>query len=144
MKFYEAAATIEASPEVVWSVLKDGPTYSTWDSGVERVEGSIASGKRIKVHSEVSPGRVFPVKVHLEEAGGTMTWTGGLPLGLFRGVRTFTVTPTKDGRTEFKMREEFIGPLLGLIWRSMPDLAPSFDQFAAGLKVRVEQPTRDT
>jgi hypothetical protein len=28
--------------------------------------------------------------------------------------------------------------LLGLIWRSMPDLGPSFDRFAQGLKRRVE------
>ena len=36
------------------------------------------------------------------------------------------------------MREEYSGPLLPLIWRSMPDLQPSFDQFAAGLKARAE------
>jgi hypothetical protein len=143
VKFYEAAATIEASPEVVWSVLEDGAAYSTWDSGVEQVEGSIAGGERITVHSAVSPGRAFPVKVHLDEAGGIMTWTGGMPLRLFRGVRTFTVTPTSDGGTEFTMREEFTGPMLGLIWRSMPDLGPSFEQFAAALKVRAEQSTRD-
>lgn len=29
-------------------------------------------------------------------------------------------------------------PLLGLIWRSMPDLGLSFEQFAQGLKRRVE------
>jgi hypothetical protein len=36
------------------------------------------------------------------------------------------------------MREEFTGPLLGLIGRSIPDLQPSFTQFAHGLKRRVE------
>ena len=36
------------------------------------------------------------------------------------------------------MREQFSGPLLPLISRSMPDLQPSFDQFARGLKTRVE------
>ncbi len=34
------------------------------------------------------------------------------------------------------MREEYTGPLLPLIWRSMPDLGPSFEQFASGLKAR--------
>jgi hypothetical protein len=84
------------------------------------------------------------VKVHLDESEGIMTWTGGMPLGLFRGVRTFTVTTAEDGRSEFKMREEYTGPLLSLIWRSMPDLSPSFKQFAAALKVRAEQATRDS
>ena len=69
-----------------------------------------------------------------------MTWAGGMPLGLFRGVRTYTLTP-EDGGTRFRMREEYTGPLLPLIWRSMPDLAPSFEQFARGLKARTEATT---
>lgn len=143
MRFYEASATIEAGPDVVWSLLQDGAGYPTWDSGVDRVEGSIADGERIKIHAAVSPGRAFPVKVQRAEGADTMTWTGGMPLGLFRGVRTFSVVPVGDGRTGFTMREEYTGPLLGLIWRSMPDLGPSFEQFAAGLKARAEQANRD-
>ena len=59
-------------------------------------------------------------------------------LGLFRGVRTFTLTP-EGGSTRFVMREEYTGPMLPLVWRSMPDLQPSFEQFARGLKARAEQ-----
>jgi hypothetical protein len=47
----------------------------------------------------------------------SMTWTGGIPLGLFKGVRRSTLTP-ENGATRFKMREEFTGPLLPLIWRT--------------------------
>lgn len=119
-------------------MLADAPSYPEWDSGVERVEGEIAPGKRIKVYSEVNPGRAFPVTVAELEPGRRMTWRGGMPLGLFRGVRTFTLTPEGEGRTRFEMREEFSGPLLPLIWRSMPDLGPSFRQFASGLKQRAE------
>ena len=36
------------------------------------------------------------------------------------------------------MREEYSGPLLPLVWRLMPDLGPSFQRFARGLKQRVE------
>jgi hypothetical protein len=36
------------------------------------------------------------------------------------------------------MREKYSGPLLPLIWRSVPDLRPSFEQFAKGLKQRAE------
>ena len=42
------------------------------------------------------------------------------------------------GGGAFHVREEYTGSLLGLIWRSMPDLGPSFDRFARGLKLRVE------
>lgn len=61
-----------------------------------------------------------------------------MPLGLFKGVRTFTLSPEDGGRTRFTMREEYTGPLLPLIWRSMPDLGPSFQQFATGLRKQAE------
>jgi len=138
MKFYEASATIDADPEAVWAILVDAPAYASWESGVVRVEGSIAPGETIKVVSEANPDRTFPVKVTAWEPGRRMEWSGGMPLGLFRGVRNFTLTPGGAGTTQFKVREEYTGPLLGMIWKSIPDLGPSFQKFASGLKRRVE------
>jgi hypothetical protein len=54
-------------------------------------------------------------------------------------VRSFTLTPDEDGSTRFQMREDFSGPLLPLIGRSMPDLGPSFERFASGLKAEAER-----
>jgi hypothetical protein len=67
-----------------------------------------------------------------------MVWSGGMPLGLFTGKRTYTLTPAKDGGVAFAMREEFSGLLAPLITRSIPDLQPAFDAFAADLKRRAE------
>jgi hypothetical protein len=139
MRSYESSATIDASPDAIWAILTDAPAYAAWDSGVERVEGTIAPGETIKVRSQANPGRAFPVKVTDYRPGERMTWTGGMPLGLFKGVRTFTLTPDGSGPTRFHIREEYTGPLLPLIWRSMPDLGPSFEQFALGLKARAEE-----
>jgi hypothetical protein len=138
MKAYDATSLIEASPDSIWAILTDAPSYTAWDSGVERVEGRIAPGETIKVFSKVNPGRAFPVKVTEFTLGEQMTWTGGMPLGLFKGVRTFTLAPQGNGTTKFTMREEYGGPLLPLIGRSIPDLGPSFEQFATGLKRRAE------
>jgi hypothetical protein len=138
MKYYEASSSIAAAPDVVWRILTDAPGYAAWDSGVVRVEGRIAPGERLKVVSEANPKRAFSLKVTGFEPGRRMTWTGGMPLGLFKGVRTFTLTADSSGRTTFVMREEYTGPLLPLIWKSMPDLGPSFEKFAAGLKARAE------
>jgi hypothetical protein len=137
MKSYEASAVIGADPAKVWRVLIDGASYPAWDSGVERVDGTIAQGQKITVYSSVNPGRGFPVRVTEFTPGHGMTWSGGMPFGLFRGVRTFRLEP-RDGGTAFTVREEYTGPLLPLIWRSMPDLGPSFTRFATGLKQRVE------
>jgi hypothetical protein len=137
MKFYEATASIQASPGTIWALLTDGAAYPEWDSGVVSVDGRIASGETIEVVSAANPGRAFPVRVAEFVPERRMVWSGGMPLGLFKGVRTFTLAPESD-LTRFTMREEYTGPLLGLIWRSMPDLEPSFQQFAAGLKARAE------
>ena len=137
MRSYEAKSVIDAPPERVWAALVDAAGYPRWNSGVDKVDGRIAAGEKITVHAAVNPGRAFPVKVTDFQPASRMTWSGGMPLGLFKGVRTFTLTPRGEG-TEFTVREEYTGPLLPLIWRSMPDLGPSFDQFATGLKHRVE------
>lgn len=138
MKAYEATAVIAADPDVIWAILTDAPAYPKWESGVVRVDGTIAPGEKIKVVSEANPGRAFPVRVTELTPSNSMTWSGGMPLGLFKGVRRFTLSPQGDGATKFTMREEYSGPMLPLIWRSMPDLRPSFEKFATGLKAHAE------
>jgi hypothetical protein len=139
MKSFDAASTIRATPEAIWTVLVDGAGYSRWDSGVDAVEGPIRPGATITVRSQAAPGRAFPVKVTEFVPGRRMVWSGGMPLGLFKGVRTFALAPDGNGSTLFTVREEYTGPLLPMIWRSMPDLGPSFSRFADGLKARAER-----
>lgn len=138
MKSYAAETTIDASPEQVWDVLTDLSRYPTWDSGITEVEGTIAVRSKIKIWTETTPERPVPLTVAGLDAPHKMIWKGGMPLGLFTGVRTFTLEQSENG-TRVRVREEYRGPLLGLIWRTMPDLQPSFDQFVAGLKTEVER-----
>ncbi len=79
------------------------------------------------------------VKVAEFEPEQRMTWVGGMPTGLFKGVRTFTQSPGDGGATEFSMQEVFTGPLLPLYGRTIPDLNPSFEQFASSLKELAER-----
>ena len=140
MKSYDAKATIHATPDRIWQLLTDAPSYPGWNPSVERVEGRIAPGETIKVFVKVNPGRAFPVKVVDFQPGKRMVWSGGMPLGLFKGERTYSLEPAGDGATRFTMREEYTGPLLGMIWKSIPDLGPSFEEFASGLKAAPEKP----
>jgi hypothetical protein len=98
------------------------PGYQAWDSGVERVEGTIAPGQTIKVVSKANPGRTFPVTEF--SPGQRMTWNGGMPLGLFKGVRTFTLAPGTDGATRFTVREEYTGPSCPWSGAPCPTSAP--------------------
>jgi hypothetical protein len=110
---------------------------------VTQVTGRIAPGETVTVHAKINdgkinPGRAFPVKVTEFVPGRKMVWTGGMPLGLFRGERTFTLSQQGGGKVEFRMAEVYSGLLSGLIERSIPDLQPAFDEFASSLKKRAE------
>ncbi len=132
MRSYEASSLIEATPEQVWPVLTDTATWPDWDSGVTKVDGRLALGEKLSITVAANPGRVFPVKVVQLSAPERLVFRGGMPLGLFIGQRTYTLVPEGTG-TRFTMREEYTGPLAGMIFKSIPDLGPSFRQFAEGL-----------
>jgi hypothetical protein len=135
---YEATAVIGANPETIWPILTNLAAWSQWESAVVKTEGHIAEGSRIKIWPEVDPKRAFPVKVVELDGPRAMTFLGGMPLGLFRGRRTYRLVPEGPHRTRFTMREEYSGPLAPLITKSIPDLQPSFNTFAEGLRKQAE------
>ncbi|MFY0563100.1 SRPBCC family protein [Archangium lansingense] len=137
MKEYKASTTIHAPPEKIWTILTDGASWPQWDPSCEKLEGRIAPGEKLKAFTKLSPGRAFPVKVSEFVPNQKMTWSGGMPLGLFKGVRTFTLTPKGD-KVEFTLHEVFSGPMLALIGGSIPDMSDAFQKFVEGLKRRAE------
>lgn len=138
MQHFAATTNIRASADTIWRILTDAASYPTWDPGTIRIEGTIARGQKVVAYNKLNPNRGFSAKVTRFEPGRAMTWSGGMPFGLFTGVRTFTLDPQPDGTVNFTLREEFTGPMLALIGRSLPDMTDSFKNFAAGLKARAE------
>lgn len=134
---YQATATIDAPAAKVWAVLIDTAKWPQWDPSCEKIEGEVELGRKIKAFTKLSPGRAFPVKVTELVPNQKMTWSGGMPLGLFKGERTFVLRET-DGHTVFTLREVFSGPMLRLIGKSIPDMTEPFEEFVAGLKGRAE------
>lgn len=139
MKSFASNIVIQAAPEAVWRVLTDAPAYPQWNITVTRVDGTVALGQKVTVHAKLAPGRAFPVKVVQLDAPRRMVWSGGMPLGLFKGDRVFELRPMAGGGVEFTMREDYSGWLAPLITKSIPDLQPAFDEFAACLKARAER-----
>lgn len=142
-KSFEVMETIDAPAEVVWQVLTDADRYEEWNEAVLSIEGPIREGERLRLVSSANPKRAFRPRVVAMDAPHRMVWADGMPLGLFRGKRVFTLGDAGPGRTTFHMREEFSGPLAGLIGKSIPDLQPSFALFAAGLRGAAERSRRD-
>ena len=138
MKSFAASISIRARPETIWALLTDAAGYPSWNTTVEKVGGRIALGEKVTVYTKTAPGRALPLIVAEFEPARRMVWSGGMPFGLFTGRRTYTLAPAQNGEVEFTMREAFSGLLAPLITRSIPDLQPAFDTFAADLKRRAE------
>jgi hypothetical protein len=141
MKEFITKTAIRATPEAIWSILTDGPGYGHWNPEINRVDGRIAPGEKIKAHVVLHGGKVQPVSVRVTafDPMRQMVWTGGLPLGLFTGRRTFSLTPLDGGIVEFSMHLHFNGPLSPLIAKSLGDRQPDIDALAAGLKAWAER-----
>ncbi len=128
---FETSKQIEAPPSTVWSTLIQTDRWPAWGGGVERVDGQLDAGGRVTLHV-VGQSRPFKLKVARFEPPHHIELNSGMPLGLFTGRRTYDLEPVEGG-TRFRMVETFSGPLAPLIGRTIPDLQPSFDAFAAGL-----------
>lgn len=138
MTKYSVTRTIEAEPQVVWDLLTTAADYPDWNPAVLGVEGEIEDGATIRLTSVVNPQRQFKLKVTDVRPPNHMVWWDGMPLGLFKGVRTFDVTANGDGTSEFEMEEVYSGLMAPLITKSIPDQTEAFNQFADGLKGAAE------
>jgi hypothetical protein len=138
VKSFAVTTTIQAAPEAIWAVLTDAAGYTSWNTTVSSVDGHIAPGETVTVRAKIAPGQAFPVKVATFDAPRRMVWSSGMPLGLFKGERVFELRP-QNGVVEFSMREDYTGLMAPLITKSIPDLQPAFDEFAACLKARAER-----
>ena len=134
---YAVTRTINAPAARVWEVLTDAATFADWNDSIISFEGPIEQGNKVKLVSVVNPKRSFSLRVSTLQPPTRMGWEDGMPLGLFKGVRTYEVREVGEG-SEFSMVEEYSGPLAGLITRMIPDLTESFDLFADSLKRTAE------
>jgi len=139
MTEYTTMVEIDAPPERVWQILTDAASYREWNPEILDVEGRMALGERIVARVRLEDGAIrrVPLRVSRFEASSRMDWVGGIPLGLFVGRRTFTVTP-RAGGTAFRLHLSMSGPLSGMIVKSVGNRQSEVDSFSAALKRRAE------
>ena len=127
---------IDATPEKIWSLLTNVSDAPRWNSTITQIDGRVALGEQLKIKVPIST-RTFSVKVDMFEPHRCLVWSDGN--AVFRGVRTYTLTPKGSGSTAFSMEEVFTGFMLPLIGLSLPDFKPVFEQYAADLKKEAER-----
>ena len=134
---YSAGINIKAKPDRVWALMTNASDFPRWNSTVKSIEGKIALGQTIKLVAAISPDRIFNLNVIEFVPEKRMVWSDGN--AMFKGVRTYTLTPKADGSTDFTMAEVYTGLMLPMIAGSLPDFIPTFEQYVSDLKKEAER-----
>ncbi|MBC8070317.1 MAG: SRPBCC domain-containing protein [Deltaproteobacteria bacterium] len=134
---YSVTREITATPATIWRLLTDAGRFPSWNTTVTSIEGEIALGHRLTLHVPLAPGRAFRPRVTAFEPESRMVWSDGMA-PMFKGTRTFSLTPSSGGTTVFTMVEEFKGVMLPMIKGTLPDFRAAFDQYAADLERAAE------
>jgi hypothetical protein len=138
---------IDATPERVWQVLIDVPTYPEWNPFVTSAGGTFEVGERLSFTMsplnpllrgtlrptvvEVTPYRRLEFRVQYGKLG--------IP-GLFGGDHTLTLVENDDGTVRLWEEVRFRGLLVPLVSRSLNrDSSPAVDAMNEVLKNRIER-----
>ena len=136
MEYFESEALINARASTVWEVITDTGNLTVWESGITAIDGELRNGGTIRIKTTDAGGRGLRLRVQ-QMPGEVMTWTSGLPLGLLRRIRTFTLSP-RAGLTHLKVKEEISGPLAGLLGNNRPDTTRTLNDYVHAVTKRAE------
>ena len=136
MKSFEAETLILAGAGTVWGIITDGGNYAVWDSGIAEVKGEFSHGERVRVRTRAGGKRTFRLRVCLVPGRG-MSLSYGLPAGLLKVVRTFTLTDY-TGMTLLRVTDTVRGPLRGLVGTTLPGTDLALTGLLAAVKFRAE------
>ncbi len=140
MRIIEATIDIAASPEAVWAMVMDWPSYPSWNPFIRAITGNPKVGGRIHVRIGLPIGTVpIAATVTRLKPAATIAWHSALPLsGLFDREHTITLETQPNG-CKLIQTQTFEGRLVPAISIVADGLARSgLERMNAALKSRVE------
>lgn len=136
---YARCIDINAPAPTIFGLVADVDQWPKWNSTILSASGEAKPHATVKLVAKAAPGRTFKLRVTEFAPPRRMVWEDGMPMGMFSGVRTYTIDDTDSGASRFCMLEVFSGGMLGVIEGDLPDMRPAFDLFANDLKAAAEK-----
>jgi hypothetical protein len=137
----KTSTDIDASPEAVWAVLSDLPSYPSWNPFIREASGQLAAGERLDLTMQPEGGRAMRFRPTVLEAepGRELRWRGRLMApGVFDGEHRFAIEPTAGG-SRLVQEERFTGILVPLLAKGLRKRTlPAFEQMNEAVKERAE------
>ena len=133
------AITIQAPPDVVWSVLTDWASLPEWSSSIQSVEGEIRDGSDV-VFRYLFRGSVNVVPHSLiYREGEAFGWSDPFLPGVSDN-HLFRLETLPDGNTRFHQTDEVKGGIVSMLvgWLFARWFLESYVEFNLKLKERVE------
>ena len=134
--------TIDAPPEVVWSVLTDLDAYADWNPFVVEARGQVEVGHRLTNRLQPPGGKAMTFKPTVTEVDPprVFEWLGRLLLpGIFDGRHRFELHATETGGTRLDHSEDFRGILVRPMRSSLDTTTrDGFEALNRALKSRSE------
>lgn len=133
---------INATPEQVWSVLTDTPSYKTWAAFLVDIQGEIKDGEKITAVFQTNPKKekltTIEHTISVDE-GKEFFWAEKGPGGI-RDNHHFRVERAQDGKTRFVQSDEIMN---GITWLMGGNLSKMYEEgykaFNRALKNEVEK-----
>lgn len=143
MREIKTQISIDASAELVWSLLTDFGRYAEWNPFVTEATGHVEVGQRLRIRIEPPGGRAMtfsPVVVRASVAR-ELRWIGRLVVpGLFDGEHIFEIQPTSETSVLLHHREEFRGILVPMLWDGIHrSTKAGFEEMNRALKQMAER-----
>ena len=141
---------IDATPERVWEVLTDLPSYAEWNPFITRAEGTFVEGERVSVSvppvNAFVPSTLRPRVLEVAPLRRLRVWSRldrlGIP-GVFDVEHTMTLTD-HEGGVRLWLQDRFGGLLAPLLIRSLNrHRLAAFTAMNAALKARAEDTAAD-
>ncbi len=137
----DAWIDIEASPDRIWEVLVDFPSWRIWNSFIPIVEGKLEKGQTLKIQVN-SPGlkpMTFEPKIFSLIQNKEIVWGGSFLWIVYRGEHIFLLEPLSNNLTRFRQIERFHGPMVLFMGSMIKKTEKGYQQMNNLLKKRVEE-----
>jgi hypothetical protein len=143
MRELHTSIEIDSTPERVWEILTDFPSYPEWNPFIRSIAGEVVPGAELRVRIQPPGGRAMRFTPTVLEAAPQreLRWLGHLFVPrLFDGEHRFHIEAVGEGRVRFAQAERFTGVLVPLLARTLDPTRRGFEAMNEALKRRAEQP----
>ncbi len=147
MEFTETTIEIEASPQLVWSILDDLPRYGEWNPILPAFSGRTTVGETVSGDLVIPGMPVTPIAPAITRIvpARELRWKATIPGDAgFTAEHIFLLSPSETG-TCLVHREEFDGPAAPFLAEAIAQfMEPAYINFNLALKTRAEELSRQS